>query len=81
MSRNPIRTDKLIRHDQDLEVPFAFLGAFVSCVQVALILDQELGRSQRVLQALPNHCNSFFAHMSTSLKGITVVCANSPASE
>jgi len=42
MPANAVHTIKLLRHDRDVKVSFAFFGTGMTCVQVALIFNQQL---------------------------------------
>lgn len=66
---------ELLRHNSDIKVPFAFPGAGVPGMQVALVFDQQLGRLERRHQQALNFCNAFGSHGSTGLKGLTLTLA------
>lgn len=64
------------RNDIDFEMTFAFFGAGVADVEMALVLYLELARVQGCRQAFAHLGNAgSIAHGSTGLKGFTVTFA------
>ena len=62
---------KGIRHDPDLEVALTIAGTGVACVQVTLVLDQDVRRRKGRLQQFPDSLLAFRRHGNTSLNGLT----------
>ena len=58
MPIDPALARKLIRHDLDIKVPFTFFGTSVTSMQMTLILNQNLCRSESIYQELFNGIHS-----------------------
>jgi len=71
MAPNSALSRKGIGNDPDLEVSFSIPRTCVACMQVTLILDQNLSGRKRILEKALYATFAVSCHGNTSLNGLT----------